>query len=149
MTDQEYQELVEKVDRLNKERISTGQRHQEEFSKLTSEYLKASKLKEEEDLRRCTEKGMSEFKKLVRESLDHRNKFMKTTDELWMVEIEGHKFKSTKGKYTWTSEGRARAAVANYLDYNGPWEIRRARVSMKEIIQELIKDGYIKIIRVV
>ena len=78
-----------------------------------------------------------------------RMELEKTTGQLWMVKINGKTFRSNKGKYTWTSEGRALAAVANYVSYYDYQLGRHSNeVFIIDVIKELVKNGYIKTVKV-
>lgn len=144
MTDQELQELKDKLTSLSQERKGASRGLQS----IDWDIRETERLIEQENRSRETLKEMGSMKTHVKNFFD-RHEQGKTTGQLWMVKINGKTFHSNRGKYTWTSEGRAIAAVAEYACYH---DYQLARLSNEvfviDIIKELVKDGYIKTVKV-
>lgn len=142
MTEQELQKLKDRYLELSKIKIASREEQRRVDKEIYT--LKKNIEKEERELR--TQENMSLLKKAVRQHFDNPNR-SKSTDQLWMVKINGRTFRSDKGKYTWTSEGRAIAAVSNYLDYHS-WILSGFNCNNSSVVKELIKDGYITLVQV-
>lgn len=144
MTDQELQELKDKLASLSQERDEASK----SLQSISQDVRETEKLIEQEQRSRETLKEMDSIKTQVKSFFERRDQG-RTTGQLWMVKINGKTFHSNKGRYTWTSEGRALAAVADYACY---YDYQLARysykVSITDVIKELVKDGYIELIKV-
>ena len=144
MTDQELQELKDKLTSLSQERKGASR----SLQSIDWDIHETERLIEQENRSRKTLKEMDSMKIQIRNFFE-RHELEKTTGQLWMVKINGKTFRSNKGKYTWTSEGRALAAVANYVSYYDYQLGRHSNeVFIIDVIKELVKDGYIKTVKV-
>lgn len=144
MTDQELQKLKDRLTSLSHEREEASR----SLQSISRDFCETEKLIEQEERFRETLREMDSMKMHVKNFFE-KHEQGKTTGQLWMVKINGKTFHSNKGKYTWTSEGRALAAVADYVCY---YDYQLARYSYKvsiiDVIKELVKDGYIEVIKV-
>jgi len=154
MTDQEYEKLKQEYESTKALREITVRDTTTGLQELYNRESSLEKKIKDERMRRLTETGMDAYKASVQDFFVKKiENGPRLTDQLWMVEIGGKKFRSSKGKYTWTSEGRAEAAVCNYIYYDGPYDLRQlitqGKLDIGSVVEELIKEGYIKIIRIV
>ena len=142
MTDQELQELKDTRDNLETLRKSCP----DLFTQIAT--LDAIIEKEE----RFMSQTPDQWVETVKDFFDNNFKTRKnTSSELWTVEVNGKRICSSKGKYTWTSYSRAFNGICDYIYYND-YDIARAvdghKVDLRIIIDELIREGYIKIVQI-
>lgn len=152
MTDQELQLLIKNKEDYEKKfsdcekQLEIRDNLRERIAEIEREILK-------EELTRETERSKDRWIRRVKQFLrDDSETRCKKSQELWIVTVGNKSFKSDKGKYTWTSYNRAFSGICDYLYYHC-YDVQRAihdnKLDLEPIVQSLVDDEYIKIIKVV
>ena len=144
MTDQELQELKDRLASLSQEKEEASMR----LESISQDFHETEKLIRQEKRSRETLKEMDSMKTHIKNFFE-KHQQDRTIEQLWMVKINGKLFHSNKGRYTWTSERLALTSIADYVCYYD-YQIGKHsdELFIIDVVKELVKEGYIELIKV-